>query len=361
LVDNFFEYFVDYIFILISLKAFKLINTTMTVSQTELVRALKEPSAYQNSPKTIKLRETLTSFLFKADDQLFKIKKSGNEYASLAVKEAFCHEECRLSQRFNPNWPIEVLPVMEHNGELMIGGTEGEIIEYALKMEVLSDQWSLSQLLAKDKVTAKHISKIATRIAEIHAASPAKDRAAESGKPEPFRALCDDMLFQLKRYFETSLTQPILDMIRHPLEKFIDDNKRLFNKRQKKGRIVFGHGAFLPEHIFVHGDQVYFISPQEVQKKLAVLDVANDVSSLTVELARMGKTELFDTFLEQYLEVSKDQDLLKMLPLYQTYCALKQGVKTCELKVAQQNDELGNIAMDYFNLAVRFSREIPRV
>ena len=332
----------------------------MTVLQTELVKALKEPAAYHNSPKTIKLRETSTSFLFKADDQLYKIKKLGNEYATLAVKEAFCREECRLSQRFNPNWPLEVLPVMEHNGELKIGGTEGEIIEYALKMEALADQWSLSQLLAKDKLTIKHISKIATRIAEIHAASPAKDRAAESGKPEPFRALCDDMLFQLKRYFEASLTQPILDMIRHPLEKFINDNKRLFNKRQKKGRIVLGHGAFLPEHIFVCGDQVHFISPQEVQKKLAVLDVANDVSSLTVELARMGKTELFDAFVQQYLEVSNDQDLLKMLPLYQTYCALKQGVKTCELKVSQQNDDLGTLAMNYFNLAVRFSREIPR-
>ena len=332
----------------------------MTVLQTELVKALKEPAAYHNSPKTIKLRETSTSFLFKADDQLYKIKKLGNEYATLAVKEAFCREECRLSQRFNPNWPLEVLPVMEHNGELKIGGTEGEIIEYALKMEALADQWSLSQLLAKDKLTIKHISKIATRIAEIHAVSPAKDRAAESGKPEPFRALCDDMLFQLKRYFEASLTQPILDMIRHPLEKFINDNKRLFNKRQKKGRIVLGHGAFLPELIFVCGDQVHFISPQEVQKKLAVLDVANDVSSLTVELARMGKTELFDAFVQQYLEVSNDQDLLKMLPLYQTYCALKQGVKTCELKVSQQNDDLGTLAMDYFNLAVRFSREIPR-
>ena len=332
----------------------------MTVSQTELEKALKEPAAYHNSPKTIKLRETSTSFLFKADDQLYKIKKLGNEYATLAVKEAFCREECRLSQRFNPNWPLEVLPVMEHNSELKIGGTEGEIIEYALKMEALADQWSLSQLLAKDKLTIKHISKIATRIAEIHAVSPAKDRAAESGKPEPFRALCDDMLFQLKRYFEASLTQPILDMIRHPLEKFINDNKRLFNKRQKKGRIVLGHGAFLPEHIFVCGDQVHFISPQEVQKKLAVLDVANDVSSLTVELARMGKTELFDAFVQQYLEVSNDQDLLKMLPLYQTYCALKQGVKTCELKVSQQNDDLGTLAMDYFNLAVRFSREIPR-
>lgn len=332
----------------------------MTVLQTELVKALKEPAAYHNSPKTIKLRETSTSFLFKADDQLYKIKKLGNEYATLAVKEAFCREECRLSQRFNPNWPLEVLPVMEHNDELKIGGTEGEIIEYALKMEALADQWSLSQLLAKDKLTIKHISKIATRIAEIHAVSPAKDTAAVSGKPESFRALCDDMLFQLKRYFEASLTQPILDMIRHPLEKFINDNKRLFNKRQKKGRIVLGHGAFLPEHIFVCGDQVHFISPQEVQKKLAVLDVANDVSSLTVELARMGKTELFDAFVQQYLEVSNDQDLLKMLPLYQTYCALKQGVKTCELKVSQQNDDLGTLAMDYFNLAVRFSREIPR-
>ena len=119
---------------------------------------------------------------------------------------------------------------MEHNGKIIIGGTEGKIIEYALKMDSLEDQWSLSQLLAKDKVTAKHIRIIATRIAEIHASSPASDLAAESGKPEPFRALCNDMLFQLKRYFEASLTQPILDMIRHPLEKFIDDNKRLFNK-----------------------------------------------------------------------------------------------------------------------------------
>ena len=122
-----------------------------------------------------------------------------------------------------------------------------------------------------------------------------------------------------------------------------------------------GHGAFLPEHIFVNGDQVHFISPQEVQKQLAVLDVANDVSSLTVELSLMSKPELLDSFLQQYLDVSNDQDLIKMLPLYQTYCALKQGVKTCELRVSQQNDELGRLAMDYFNLAVRFSREIPRI
>ena len=255
---------------------------------------------------------------------------------------------------------MEVLPVNENNGEIKFGGTGGTTIEYALKMEALPDQWQLAHLLDKNKITTNNMVGIATKIAEIHAISPAKDKEAETGKPGPFWGQCDDLLFQLKRYFEASLTQPILDMIRHPLEKYIDDNKSLFNKRMRNGRIVLGHGAFLPEHIFLNQDVVRFISPQEIHKKLAVLDVANDVSSLTVELSRLGKTELLDSFVKQYLEISKDKDLLKMLPVYQTYCALKQGVKTCELKVAQKDESLGTLAMDYFNLAVRFSREIPR-
>ena len=332
----------------------------MEVTHSELVSALMLGEAYDNSPKKIQLLETPASYLFQADQVIYKIKKKGNEYSTLAIKEAFCHEECKLSRHFNPNWNLEVIPILEKNGKIKIGGSVGKTIEYALKMESLPDQSLLSHLLEKNLISGEDIAKIATRIAEIHLKSPANDQTSETGKSEAFRALCDDMLFQMKRYFDTSQTQPILDMIRHPLEKFIDRNKRLFNKRHKNGRIVFGHGAFLPEHIFLKGNQVYFISPQEVQKKFAVLDVANDVSSLTVELVRLNKSSLFDTFIKQYLEISNDQELLKLLPLYQTYCALKQGVKTCELKVAQQDEKLGSLAMEYFHLAVRFSREIPR-
>lgn len=332
----------------------------MTESNSELVIALSKSEAYEDIPKKIKYRETSSSYIFHADKLIYKIKKTGNEYSTLAIKEAFCHEECKLSERFNPNWNLEVLPIMKYNDKIKIGGKQGSPIEYTLKMEALPEKASLQKLLEENKVSEEQISKIAIRIAEIHSKYPAKDTSTETGKSEAFRALCDDMLFQMKRYFETSKTQPILDMIRHPLEKFIDDNKRLFNKRQKKGRVVFGHGSFFPEHIFVTDAEVYFISPQEVQKKFAVLDVANDVSAITIELARLNKNDLFDIFLKKYLEISNDQELLKILPLFQTYCALKQGVKTCELKVAQKDEELGSLAMEYFHLAVRFSREIPR-
>ena len=333
----------------------------MTFSQSELVEVLKNPASYATQPKSIKLRETDSSYLFEGDEWLYKIKKEGNEFPTLAVKEAYCHEECRLSQSFNPNWTSNVLTILEQNGDIKIGGTEGEPVEYALQMGNLPEKWLLSRLLENDAVSKKNMTNIAERISEIHSNNSAKDKAAESGKAESFRALCDDMLFQMKRYFDASMTQPILDMIRHPLEKFIDQNKRIFSKRHQKGRIVHGHGAFLPEHIFVSEKVVHFISPQEVHRKLADLDVANDVSSLTIELTRLGKNELAEIFLNHYLEISNDLDLQKMLPLYQTYCSLKQGVKTCELKVAREDEKLGTLAMEYFNLAVNFSREIPRV
>jgi hypothetical protein len=48
----------------------------MTVTQPEWVEALKKPAAYLlKSPKRIKLLETTTSYLFRADDWLYKIKK----------------------------------------------------------------------------------------------------------------------------------------------------------------------------------------------------------------------------------------------------------------------------------------------
>ena len=69
----------------------------MTVMQPEWLEGLKDPAAYLNSPKTIKFQETVTSYLFTADDLLYKIKKTGNEYPTLAVKEAYCREESALS------------------------------------------------------------------------------------------------------------------------------------------------------------------------------------------------------------------------------------------------------------------------
>ncbi len=81
---------------------------------------------------------------------------------------------------------------------------------------------------------------------------------------------------------------------------------------------------------------------------------------LMVELIVANEKELADHFLQKYKEASKDKDLESILPAYQTYCALKHGVLTCERKVALQDESLGPVALEYFNLATRFSRTISK-
>ncbi len=332
----------------------------MEHSTPSYVEALKTSDPYPDEPKKIKLKKTQCSYLFLADNKVYKIKKTGTEYSSLAVKEAFCNEECQLSQRYNPGWPLEVIPLMEQEGKYRLGGSEGRVLEYALKMDALTERRFLSSLLKKKKADSVDVSLIAQTLAEIHADAGMPARMAESGRVDRFHSLCDDMLYQIKRYFDASVTQPIIDMIRHPMEKFINEKGGIFAKRIRKGRVVQGHGALLPEHVHVQGETVRMISPLETQKKYSVLDVANDVASLMVELAWHNQPELEQTMMQKYLESSRDKDLQTILPVYQTYCALKQGVRTCEEMVALKQESLGVAALEYFNLAARYARTIPR-
>lgn len=323
------------------------------------VEALKHPEAYPQAPKSVRLTETHTSYLFRADELLYKAKKPGNEYPSTFIKEAFCREEARLLQQFNPEFPVRMVPVHEASGAFQLGG-EGSPVEYALEMPFLGESGFLDIRLEKEKAGIADLERIGVQLAETHAALAIKDKVADSARPDAFRALCEDLLYQLKRYFDASLTQPILDMIRHPLEKFLDDNGSMLVRRLRKGRVVGGHGAFLPEHLHLKGEAIIVVSPQEVHRKYAVLDAANDVATLTVELMRRNRLDLKKVFVQRYIDTSKDRELERLLPLFETFRALKQGVNSCELKAALQDDALGELGMDYFQLAVRRSREIPR-
>ena len=264
------------------------------------LEALKKTEAFPDSPKKIKMIETHGSYLFQADNQLYKIKKTGNEFASLAVKEVFCREECNLLLRYNPEWKAEIVNLNKTDSGYKLGVSEGEIQEYALKMEHLSERRFLSSLLKKKNAGKVDLSLTAAHLASIHSNSGMSVREGETGKAERFQALCDDMLYQMKRYFDPSITQPIIDMIRHPLDKFIHNKSNIFLKRLRKGRVVQGHGALLPEHIHIQGETVRLLSPYEVYKKHSILDAAHDVATLMVELLVGGETELAEHFLQKY-------------------------------------------------------------
>lgn len=325
-------------------------------------KALKNKNLYPEATRHIKFLETRTSYFFTTGTSLYKIKKEDHDFSSPAVTEAFLHEELKLGHFYADDIYQEVLPVTEHEGDYSFDST-GNVISYALKLKQLSDRYFLSSLLERKKVTPTMIGRLAKQLALIHGEHPVEGKA-DAGRPENLYNLCEDVLYQTQKYLNVTITQPMLDIIRRPLEKFVEEHHKLFLRRIKKKRIVQGHGALLPEHIYIKGMDIYFISPQEIHRKFCLLDAANDVAYLTVELARLEGLEWMDLFIKRYITAARDRDLSTILPTYQTFVALKQGVVHSEWMTEMEGEEhakYAQISTDFFNLAVKFSRDIPKL
>ncbi|MGK5091876.1 hypothetical protein WDW89_07625 [Deltaproteobacteria bacterium TL4] len=322
--------------------------------------ALSVQELYPEATHKIKFVETYSSYFYKTGVTVYKIKKNTQESESTAVKEAYCREEYRIGKRLNEDLYLDVIPITVEDTTYTLGGT-GKVVTYALKMQDLNERNFLAFLLETQKANPTSIGRIAKKLAAFHELQIAEDKEAiNAGRPDHFHTLFDQKLYQLKSYLDASMSQPLVEMIRHPIDKMVTEKRRLFSRRIKKNRIVHTHGAFSPDHIYVKSQDVYCISPQETQRKQCILDVADDVATLTVELARLKKEDLQEIFVKRYITASKDRELLKILPVYQTYIALKQGVKACEQLTENEEEraKLGHVAAEYLNLAVQFSRQV---
>ncbi|MBF0350494.1 MAG: hypothetical protein HQM11_05655 [SAR324 cluster bacterium] len=322
-------------------------------------KSLMTKELYPEAKHKIQFTETRSSWLYKTGETIYKIKKTSPEYANTAVKEAYCREEFRLGKIFDPELYLDVIPICQ-NGEDYAYGTSGQVVEYALKTMELNERYLMSVLLEKKKITPTYISRIAKKLAIAHEQCAVSEKEADVGRPENFYNLFEETLYQLKRYMGSSVSQPLLDMLRHPVEKFITENRKLFMKRIKKGRILHGHGAFIPEHIYIRGQDIHFLSPQEINRKVCSLDAANDVASLSVELVQKGESALSEILIKRYIAQAKDRELLKMLPAYQSLIALRRGLDLHETPAESEaaHVELNRLATSYFNLAVQFARTI---
>ena len=334
-------------------------------NHTEFHKCLMEQDSYPSALRRIKFEETLRSYFYRTGDNLYKIRKTSPLYPSIAIKERFSLEALRLGRHWAPDVVQEILPVVRHpDGRFGLGGA-GETVDFSLRMTQLSDTYWLYKLVPRKKLPNTAWGRLARYLAEKHAAAPAGDKATEMGRMEHFRDLFEEVFYQAKKYLGITLSQPMLDTIILPMNRFLEDGRKLFLRRQKKHRIVECHGAFTPEHIYIKGGDIYAVSPLDSQAKYRMLDSANDVATLVNGLLLLDAVEESELFLKRYVTASKDRDLMKILPAYQTMRALQMGMVCSERAVERpEGDEVRETSIHngqrYYNLAVQTSRRIPR-
>jgi len=176
----------------------------------ELVAALLDPKAYPDKPQQIELVQTQMSFVFLADDYVYKVKKSVNlgylDYTTLEKRQFYCHREVELNRRLCPGTYLGVVAITRDGDSILIGG-DGEILEYAVKMRRLPRESMLDRLLASDQVSPQMVAMVARKLVAFHQTAETNAGISAFGDLDTITGNTEENFTQTEKYIGSTVSQ----------------------------------------------------------------------------------------------------------------------------------------------------------
>ncbi|MCK4403113.1 MAG: gluconokinase [Dehalococcoidia bacterium] len=323
---------------------------------------LLKPEAYLHKPQKIELIQTQMSFIFLTGDYVYKVKKPVNlgylDYTTLEKRRFFCHQELELNRRLCPEVYLAVVPITEICQLSAVSyhfEGEGKAIEYAVKMRQLPQERMMDVLLLKGQVTKEMIAKVAEKLAGFHQKAKTSPEIAAFGKLDTIRRNCDENFAQTEKYIGVSIPATRYAQIKSYTTDFINSNGSLCDKRIKEARIRDCHGDLHAAHV-CFTDDICIYDCIEFNDRFRYSDVASEVAFLAMDLDRYQRANLSKHLVNTYVELSQDEELLKLLNFYKCYRAYVRGkVESFKLDdpyiPEEEKAKVLAIAQRYFELA----------
>lgn len=255
---------------------------------TEKVEFLSNPSSYPRAMTHVEARETHMSWVFFADDRVYKLKKPVKylflDFSTVSRRQFFCEEELRLNRRLAGETYHTVMPLCRDRlGRLNLSG-RGEAVDYLVEMKRLSLGDMLDTRLRDEHVSSTDIGRVGKLMVGFYSACT----------PE----IMDGQLYLKHLREEQAVNRNILEGLElglreaaGPILDTIDrELKRLTSKIDERiaaGCIVEGHGDLRPEHVYL-GDPVQVIDCLEFSRPMRILDSYDEINYLGLECAMLG-------------------------------------------------------------------------
>jgi aminoglycoside phosphotransferase family enzyme/predicted kinase len=306
--------------------------------------------------------ETHISRVFLTSDEAYKLKKPVElgflDFRSLDQRRSACEAEVRLNARLAPDVYRGVVPVRKGaDGRLRAGhGVKGELADWAVVMRRLSDARRADRLLESGALGGEDVDAVAACLARFHASAP----AAVQGPDVVLRNI-EENFAQTKdgifRYVAPAEAEEIAGWQR----AFFADHRRIFEERERTGRVRDGHGDLRLEHVYFEDGRITVLDCIEFNERFRVGDVCSDVAFLSMDLAWHGAVHLAERLLASYARESNDFDLYTLVDFYEGYRAYVRG-KICHFLANDAGAPLGvrehaaHQARRYFLLALSADR-----
>lgn len=269
---------------------------------------------------TKEYRQTHVNYIFLTDNHAYKLKRHVKlpylDFSTFENRTKAIRREFEKNQRFSSEIYLGLVPIRKINSSLVLGGEVGEIVEWALKMRRFDEKCVLSNLLlnASDPL----ILKLARKVHESHKSAPLESSFWS---------------FELVTFFIKETLKEL--SIEHPILNTLRDLEDLITHRQNY-YVRDVHGDLHCNNICIINDVPLLFDALEFNDEYGICDTAADLAFLLMDISCRGRADLRALLLNEYLTLSDDFEMLKLLPLYESYRALVRAKIEITMKVPHQ-------------------------
>lgn len=328
-----------------------------------LKKALLRPEIYPDRPQTVAFSETHISLLFFTGRHVYKLKKPVNfgflDFTTLEKRRFFCEQEVRLNRRLSPEIYLGVVRITEDGKGISLNG-QGEVLEYAVQMKQIPEDFLMDKLLKGGKVTPEMMERVSEKLVLFYSLAETSEYIQSFAKPERVKQDTDENFEQTERYIDETIPREVYEEVRNRTNRFFRERNDLFYRRIAAGRIRDCHGDLRLEHIF-WGEEISIFDCIEFNERFRYTDVAADIGFLTMDVDYHGRGDLNPPLIRAYIEKSGDDEVLDILDFYQCYRAYVRGkVESFRLDdpniPKEEKREASIRARKYFALAHQYSQ-----
>lgn len=333
------------------------------VQQEGLLAFLMNPASYPHGPRSVRLVQTHSSFVFIVPPLVYKVKKPVNfgflDFSTLEKRRHFCEREVALNRRLCPRMYLGVVPISTTGGRLHFGAGD-RVVEHAVRMRKLSDRYFMDRMLARGGVDAEDLERVVDALRRFYQAQHPTPEIGRWGDVDHLRISTDENFRQTEGFVGRTLSRPAFTALRHHAERFYGRHADLFAARVEGRWIRDCHGDLHVEHIHLAPHRLSIYDCIEFNDRLRYVDVANDVAFLAMDLDHVGRPDLARRFVERMAESLQDDGLLGVMDFYKAYRAYVRGkVETLHSLAStapeSERESSAALARGYFRQALQYA------
>ena len=332
------------------------------MAEFDMAKELMKAESYPGMVDSVSLIQTHISWVFLTGEYCYKVKKPVDfeflDFSTLEKRKFYCEEELRVNRRLCPDIYVDVVPITRGSDGLHVEG-KGDAIDYAVKMVQLPQERRMDLLLENGEVDGNIIDEISKTLAEFHGAAKTGEDIDKYGSLETIKANWDQNFEQTRNLRGSLIPKDLFDSIESGVNGFIQKNSELFNGRIDNGKIRECHGDVHSGNIFVDG-RIYIFDAIEFNPAFSCSDTAAEIAFLGMDLDFKRRKDLSGSFVDGYVECSRDDgihDLLNFYKCYRAYVRAKViGFKLFDAGVGQEEKgEAERLCKEYFSLAQEYA------